>query len=130
MITEFLKDKAQKNDLYFKFKRFAVMITKWQREWRNRRALDKKKLDTLVAMWDKEKHIMREYYLMNQGVSKTIMTATKKNKALAGKFLTMYDDIKYEMINKYFKKAKLEFTICFTEHRLDLNPSNFSPLIY
>lgn len=49
---------------------------------------------------------------------------------MAGKFLTMYDDIKFEMINKYFKKCKLEFTICFVEHRLDLNPENFRPSIY
>jgi len=81
-------------------------------------------------MWDKERNIMREYYLLNQGTAKSIISATKKNKALAGKFLTMYDDIKLEIINKYFKKAKLEFTICFVESRLDLNPANFSPSIY
>ena len=44
--------------------------------------------------------------------------------------MTMYDDIKLEILNKYFKKAKLEFTICFVESRLDLNPANFSPSIY
>jgi hypothetical protein len=87
-------------------------------------------VDALSAMWDKEKNIMREYYLLNQGTSKSITQATKKNKALAGKFLTMYDDIKFEMINKYFKKCKLEFTICFVENRLDINPENFMPSIY
>lgn len=130
VLFEFLRDKANKNDLYFRFKRYAVLITKWQKEWRNRKAEDQRKIDSLSSMWDKERNIMREYYLLNQGTSKSIISATKKNKALAGKFLTMYDDIKLEIINKYFKKAKLEFTICFVENRLDLNPANFSPSIY
>lgn len=130
VLFEFLRDKANKNDLYFKFKRYAVLITKWQKEWRNRKAEDQRKIDSLSSMWDKERNIMREYYLLNQGSAKSIISATKKNKALAGKFLTMYDDIKLEIINKYFKKAKLEFTICFVESRLDLNPANFSPSIY
>jgi hypothetical protein len=42
----------------------------------------------------------------------------------------MYDDIKFELIKKYFKKAKLEFTVCFVEYRLDINPENFMPSIY
>ena len=48
------------------------MITKWQREWRNRKAEDQKKIELLSAMWDKEKNIMREYYLLNQGTSKSM----------------------------------------------------------
>ena len=116
--------------MYFKFKRFAVVVIKWQREWRNRKAEDVKKIEVLSAQWDKEKAIMREYYLLNQGTSKSLIHATKKNKAVAGKFLTMYDDIKFEMLRKYFKKCKLEFTICFIENRLDINPENFMPSIY
>jgi hypothetical protein len=40
VILEFLKEKANKAELYFKFKRFSAVITKWQREWRNRKAED------------------------------------------------------------------------------------------
>jgi hypothetical protein len=29
VLFEFLRDKANKNDLYFRFKRYAVLITKW-----------------------------------------------------------------------------------------------------
>jgi|LauGreDrversion4_2_1035121.scaffolds.fasta_scaffold349923_1 hypothetical protein len=42
----------------------------------------------------------------------------------------MVDDIKNEMLKKYFEKCKLEFTICFVEQRLDINPENFMPSIY
>jgi len=40
VILEFLKDKANKTEMYFRFKRFSAVITKWQREWRNRKAED------------------------------------------------------------------------------------------
>jgi len=65
VLFEFLRDKANKNDLYFRFKRYAVLITKWQKEWRNRKAEDQRKIDSLSSMWDKERNIMREYYLLN-----------------------------------------------------------------
>lgn len=46
------------------------------------------------------------------------------------KLLAMPDEIKEAILTKYLIKSKTEFTVCFIEHRLDLNPSNFQPIIY
>lgn len=129
-MLEFLRDKAQKNDLYFRFKRFSVLAIKWQREWRNRLKQDKIKMELLSAMWDKEKNIMKEYYMSNLGMNRTLSSPSKKNKAAATKILMMSDDIKVELLRKYFRKSKLEYIVCFIEHRLDMNPENYWPSIY
>lgn len=79
-------------------------------------------------MWDKEKLALRDYYLTNGG-HKT-QSPTKKNKLAANKLVLLGDDIKVELMKSYLQKCKIEFNICFIEYRLDLNPSNFFPIIY
>ena len=76
-------------------------------------------------MWEKEKSYMREYYLTNLGVNKTTANPNKKNKLAANKLLTLTDEVKWTLLKKFLKKCKTEFTMCFIEFRLDLNPSNF-----
>jgi hypothetical protein len=81
-------------------------------------------------MWEKEKGVMREYYLTNNGANKTTASPTKKNKLAASKLLTISDDVKAELLKKWLAKCKTEFNVCFIEFRLDLNPCNFQPVIY
>ncbi len=81
-------------------------------------------------MWDKEKNIMKEYYMSNLGMNKTLSSPSKKNRAAATKIMMMSEEIKIELLRKYFKKSKLEYAVCFIEHRLDLNPENYWPSIY
>lgn len=81
-------------------------------------------------MWDKEKNILKDYYMTNQGTSKTSGSPTKKNKTAASKLIMISEDIKIDLLKKYLFKQKTEFIICFIEQRLDTNPENFSPSIY
>ena len=103
---------------------------KIQRDWRNRLKEDAKKFESLMAMWDREKANMREYYMTNGGANKTTANPTKKNKLASNKLVSLSDEIKVQMLKKYLLKSKTEFHVCFIEHRLDLNPSNFNPSIY
>ena len=91
---------------------------------------DKKKLEVLSSMWDRERNMVREFYMSNMGQSKNQSSPTKKNKLQANKLLNISEDVKLQLLEKYLKKCKTEFNICFIEHRLDLNPSNFNPKIY
>ena len=83
-----------------------------------------------MQMWDKEKNILKDYYMTNQGTSKTSGSPTKKNKTAASKLIMISEDIKIDLLKKYLFKQKTEFIICFIEQRLDTNPENFSPSIY
>lgn len=81
-------------------------------------------------MWDKEKSVMREYYLTNGGQNKTTSSPNKRNKLAASKLLLISDEHKEMLLKKWFIKSKTEWMVCFIEFRLDLNPCNFQPPIY
>lgn len=54
----------------------------------------------------------------------------KSRRLNATRLMALPETLKMSILQKYFQKCKTEFTICFIEYRLDLNPSNFWPSIY
>jgi len=124
----FLEDKSQKENLKSDFRRFCTLVHKVQRDWRSRKSADEEKLNSLGALWEKEKLIMMEYFKTNGGTTKG--SPNKKNKSQMNKLKMLSDEVKWDFLRKYFAKAKTEFNICFIEYRLDLNPTNFQLQIY
>jgi hypothetical protein len=57
-----LADTGRIEYIKFKFKRYITLIIKVQKDWRSRLEEDRKKLDRLGVMWEKEKALMREFY--------------------------------------------------------------------
>ena len=100
-----------------------------QKDWREKQQVDKARIQNLGQIWDKEKLIMIEYCKSNGGASKAV-SPTKKNKQVLTRIKFLSDDLKWSILKKYFAKCNTEFKICFTEHRLDFNPSNFQQSIY